>query len=74
MQTRIQVYTDEDGNKSSIIVSFEDWTKLTGKIKKLEDRLKVFSGIHDGIREVKQSRNTGKTLQTLSDFVNECRD
>lgn len=73
MQTRFQIYTDADGNKSSIIVPYDEWTKLTGKVKRLENKLKVFSGIRDGISEVNQSRRTGKQLQRLSDFIDESR-
>ena len=73
MQTRFQIYTDADGNRSSIIVPYDEWTKLTGKVKRLENKLKVFSGIRDGISEVNRSRRTGKQLQRLSDFIDESR-
>jgi len=73
MQTRFQIYTDEMGNKSSVIVPYAEWTKLTGKLKTLENKLKVFSGIRDGVREVKEAGRSGRKLQSLSDFVDESR-
>lgn len=73
MESRIQIYTDESGNKSSIIVPYDEWERLTGKVKRLENKLRVFSGIRDGLLEVEQARRTGKKLQSLSDFVNESR-
>ncbi len=73
MQSRVQVYVDESGNKSSILMPYDDWTKLNTRIKRLENKLKVFSDIRDGIQEVNRSRQTGKKLRSLSEFINESR-
>jgi len=73
MQSRIQVYVDESGNKSSILMPYEDWTKLNTRIKRLENKLKVFSDIRDGMKEVALARKNGVKLQSLSEFIDESR-
>lgn len=52
---------------------YEEWTRLNNKVKRLEARLKVFSSVRDGMREVREAAGGGKRLQSLSDFVNESR-
>ena len=73
MNERIQVYTDDEGNKSSVIIPYSDWTSLQSRVKLLEKKLKVFASIRDGKREVVHARKTGKKLQSLSSFINESR-
>ena len=74
MQRGIQIYTDDKGKKSSVIVPYEEWEKLTAKVRKLENKLKIVSSIRNGFEEVVQARKTGKKLQSLADFVNENRN
>jgi tetrahydromethanopterin S-methyltransferase subunit G len=73
MHSRIQIYTDEKGNKRSIIVSYDEWEKLNDRVRRLENKLKIISGIRNGLAEVEQARRSGKKLQSLADFVNESR-
>lgn len=73
MPNEIQIYTDESGNKTSVIVSYEDWTKINARLENLENKLKVFLSVRDGMQEVKEARKKGKKLQDLSDFINESR-
>ena len=74
MSTRIKIYTDENGLKSSVLVPFREWTKLNAKLESLETKLNVFSGIRAGLREVEKARKSGKKLQSLLNFVNENRN
>lgn len=73
MSNQIQIYTDENGNKTSVIVPYEDWARINARLKSLQKKLKVFSDVREGIQEVKETRETGKELQNLSDFINESR-
>ncbi|CAN5191084.1 hypothetical protein BH20ACI1_BH20ACI1_28490 [soil metagenome] len=73
MSNQIQIYTDENGNKTSVIVPYKDWAKLNARLNELQNKLKIFSGIREGIQEVKEARETGRELQDLSDFINESR-
>ncbi|MGI9035361.1 MAG: hypothetical protein ACR2GD_04905 [Pyrinomonadaceae bacterium] len=73
MSSQIQIYTDEKGNKTSVIVPYEDWAKMNARLEILKNKLKIFSSVRAGITEVKEARETGKKLQDLSDFINESR-
>ncbi len=74
MADEIQYYTDSKGNKVSVIISFEEWQKLNARLEKLENKLKVFKSVRDGIREIKEARKINQKLQTLSEFINESRN
>jgi len=73
MPNQIQIYTDENGNKTSVIVPYKDWAKMNARLKALQNKLKIFSGIREGIQEVKEARKTSRELQNLTDFINESR-
>ncbi len=73
MNERVQIYTDEDGNKSSVIVPYLDWANLNSRVKLLEKKLKVFASIRDARHEVIEARKSGRKLQSLSSFINESR-
>jgi tetrahydromethanopterin S-methyltransferase subunit G len=73
MPNQIQIYTDEKGNKTSVIVPYEDWAKINARLESLQEKLKIFSSVRDAVQEVKEARKKGKKLQDLSDFINESR-
>ncbi len=74
MNERVQIYTDEEGNKSSVIVPYSDWANLKSRVKLLEKKLKVFANIRDARHEVAEARKSGRKLQSLSSFIDESRD
>jgi len=39
----------------------------------LQNKLDVFSGVHAGVKEVKEARKKNRKLQKLSDFIDENR-
>jgi hypothetical protein len=73
MSDHIQIYTDEKGNKTSVLIPYEDWIKLNAELRSLQNKLKIFSDIREGMREIKEAKNKGKKLQNLSDFINGSR-
>jgi hypothetical protein len=70
MPNQIQIYIDEKGNKTSVIVLYEDWAKINARLESLQNKLKIFSSVRDGMQEVKEARKKVKKLQDLSDFIN----
>jgi len=54
-----------------VIVPYKEWTNLQSRLKVLEKKLKVFSSIQDGAREVGEARKSGRKLQSLSAFIDE---
>lgn len=71
MRNQIQIYKDEQGNNTSVIVPYKDWAKLNARLDALQNKLNIFSSIRDGVREVKEAKKNGKELQDLSSFINE---
>ncbi len=62
---------DENGDKTSVLVPLKTWEKLNQDYFKLQNKLKVLTGIKEGLNEVRNARNSGKELQTLKDFLRE---
>lgn len=73
MASTVQYIVDKKGHKTSVVVPFEEWEAINNKYDKLLNKVKVLTGITDGIAEVQKSRKSGKKLQSLSDFLNENR-
>jgi hypothetical protein len=71
MRTAMQFVVDEKGLKTSVILPYDEWAKIMSDYQKLENKLKVFSAIQEGLSEIKAAKKQGKKLQTLSDFLNE---
>ncbi|OAV66519.1 hypothetical protein Barb6XT_01891 [Bacteroidales bacterium Barb6XT] len=68
---QVQYIVDSQGNKTSVIVPFQEWENLTAQYHKQQTKLKVLLGIRDGLTEIKQANQKGEKLQTLDDFLHE---
>lgn len=73
MASTVQYIVDKKGQKTSVLVPYKDWEEINLKYEKLLNKVKVLTGIADGIAEVHKARKSGKKLQPLSDFLNENR-
>jgi len=62
---------DENGEKTSVLVPIKTWQKINNQLNRLQRKLNVLNGIKSGLTEVKESKRTGKRLQTLKDFLRE---
>jgi hypothetical protein len=71
MASALKYMVDENGDKTSVLVPIKAWEKITNDYSKLQNKLKVFSGIKEGFLEVKEAKKSGKKLQTLKDFLRE---
>ncbi len=71
MKSAMQYIVNDDGVKTSVIVPFDKWEKLNTDYYKLQNKLKVFQSIQEGINELKEAKKSGNKLQSLSDFLNE---
>jgi hypothetical protein len=71
MAHAIKYMVDEKGQKTSVLVPLNTWTKINDDFSKLQNKLKVLLGIKSAFNEVKLSKKTGKKLQTLKDFLRE---
>ena len=67
----VQFLTDSKGRRKSALVPIKAWDELNLLNKQLQKKLEVLTGIVSGVEEVKASTQSGKPLQTLSDFLGE---
>lgn len=67
----IKYMVDEKGQKTSVVVPFNTWTKINDDLARLQNKLTVLLGIKSAMNEVEMSKKTGKKLQTLKDFLRE---
>jgi hypothetical protein len=71
MRSIMQYIVDNKGVKTSVIVPFDKWEKINEDYHKLQNKLKVFVAIQEGLGEIRASKKNGDKLQSLSDFLNE---
>jgi uncharacterized protein YpuA (DUF1002 family) len=71
MAEPIKYMIDEKGQKTSVLVPLTTWTKINTDFTKLQNKLQVLLGIKSALTEVRQSKKSGKKLQTLKDFLRE---
>ena len=67
----LKYMVDKKGDKTSVLVPIRTWEKINQEYTKLQNKLKVFTGIKEGLSEVKEAKKSGKKLQTLKDFLRE---
>ena len=71
MANTLKYMVDEKGDKTSVLVPLKTWEKINNDYTKLQNKLKVLTGIKDAFIEVKEAKKTGRKLQTLKDFLRE---
>jgi len=71
MASALKYMIDEKGDKTSVLVPLKTWERINQEYNKLQNKLKVLTGIKEGFNEVKKARKSGKKLQTLKDFLRE---
>jgi hypothetical protein len=71
MATALKYMIDENGDKTSVLVPLKTWEKINQDYSKLQNKLKVLTGIKEGLAEVRDAKKSGKKLQTLKDFLRE---
>ena len=69
MASALKYIVDDTGHKTSVLVPYKVWQNLNNNYQKLQKKLEVFSSIREGLKELNQSKKTGKKLQTLKDFL-----
>lgn len=71
MAGALKYMVDENGEKTSVLVPIRTWEKINKEYTQLQNKLKVFTSINEGLSEIKEARKSGKKLQTLKDFLRE---
>ena len=73
MIAKIEYQTDSTGKKTSVSIPIQEWKRRNARLRRLQIKLRILTGIQNGLRQVKDARTTGEKLQTLSDFIHESR-
>ena len=60
MARALKYMIDENGDKTSVLVPIKTWDKINQEYSKLQNKLKVFSEINEGLAEVGEAKKTGK--------------
>ena len=71
MASTVKYMIDENGDKTSVLIPLKTWEKINRDYSKLQNKLKVLTGIKEGLNEVRDAKKSGKELQTLKDFLRE---
>jgi hypothetical protein len=69
MANALQYIVDEKGQKTSVVVPIKTWEKMTHENSRLKSKIKILTGIRDGLNEVKEAKKSGKKLQTAKEFL-----
>lgn len=69
MASTLKYMIDEKGDKTSVLVPLKTWERINQEYNRLQNKLKVLTGINQGFNEVKEARKSGKKLQPLKDFL-----
>ena len=71
MSTALKYITDKKGDATAVVVPIRAWKKINSDYSKLQEKMKIFTSIQEGI-EVRQAKKSGKKLQSLKEFLDEC--
>jgi hypothetical protein len=71
MATALKYIVDEKGDKTSVLVPIKTWEKVNDDFIKIQNKLRILTGIKSSLSEIKEARRSGKKLQTLNNFLNE---
>lgn len=69
MPGALKYMVDEKGDKTYVLVPLKTWEKINKEYESLQHKLRVLTSVKTGLKEVKDSRKSGKQLQTLKDFL-----
>ena len=64
---------DANGEKTSVMVPLKTWERINADYSKLQNKIRVFTGINEGLAEIKVAKKTGRKLQNLKDFLRESK-
>ena len=73
MRNTMQYIVDDRGVKTSVIIPFDKWEEILSDNLKLQNKLKVFLSVQEGLMEIEAAKKQGKKLQTFTDFLNKSK-
>jgi len=74
MNSSLQYIVNNKGKQISVVVPIKNWEKLNNNYKRIENKLRILSGIKSSLIEIHEAKKNKIELQTLNEFLNECND
>lgn len=71
MKIAIQYVNDANGDTLAVQLSLAEWEKVTRKIRKYEQTLKLKADLSEAFAQVSEMKQSRKKKQTLSEFLDE---
>ena len=68
MAGALKYMIDEKGDKTSVLVPIKTWEKINQEYTKLQNKLKVFISVNEGLSEVKEAKKIRQKIATLRRF------
>ena len=68
----IQYLIDDQGNKTSVVLSIEDWRNLSSSLSEVQALEGIVQSVKEGLAEAKRMEGgQASRTQTTEDFLNE---
>ncbi|HWU44067.1 MAG TPA: hypothetical protein VN132_11535 [Bdellovibrio sp.] len=67
----VQYLTDSKGHQTAVVVPIEDWTRLTAKVSKLQNKALVFQDIKTAFQEIEDFKAGKTSLHPVEDLFND---
>ncbi len=67
----INYITDSYGKQSAVIIPIDDWKLINDKLIKIQNKLKILTGLKEAVDEVRQAQEGKIELQSFKDFLDE---
>ena len=71
MSSALKYIVNSKGDKISVIVPIKTWQKINNDYAKLQQKMNLTADIKEAFEEVRESKRTGKKMQTLEEFLSE---
>jgi prevent-host-death family protein len=71
MQKSLKYIINKNGKPTSVIIPIKDWKKINKDYTKLENKIKLLTGLKEAVAEVQQAKKANKKLQSLQEFLSE---
>lgn len=68
----IQYVTDNEGNKTAVLISIEDWQLISGEITEYLEYQALKNSLIEAFEEVEELKKQEIEQVSLSTFLNEC--
>ncbi len=66
---QIQYLTNNQGVKTSVVISIQDWRRLTEYIKEVQQLEQISQSIREGLREAKKIESGEVPIQSTKEFL-----